>query len=109
MTLSLFNTIFTILLTKKIFCYTIFLASGCSSVWYERYVGDVEAAGSSPVTPTIYNGHNIGLPLKREALHIFLHFAFAAIMLQLEYIILFFTSLDSLKIFQHLNQVLSCK
>jgi hypothetical protein len=30
-------------------------------------------------------------------------------MLQLEYIILFFTSLDSLKIFQHLNQVLSCK
>ena len=34
-------------------CYKMIFASGCSSVWYERYVGDVEAAGSNPVTPTI--------------------------------------------------------
>ena len=26
--------------------------SGCSSVWLERYLGVVEAVGSSPVTPT---------------------------------------------------------
>ena len=26
--------------------------TGCSSVWLERYLGVVEAVGSSPVTPT---------------------------------------------------------
>lgn len=31
----------------------ILVASGCSSVWYERLVRDQEAAGSSPVIPTI--------------------------------------------------------
>ena len=28
--------------------------SGCSSVWLERYLGVVEAVGSSPVTQTKY-------------------------------------------------------
>ena len=53
------------MLTKVPFCYRIFFASGCSSVWYERYVGDVEAAGSNPVTPTIYKNLQIGIKVSR--------------------------------------------
>jgi hypothetical protein len=30
------------------------LTSGCSSAWLERYVRDVEVAGSNPVTPTFF-------------------------------------------------------
>ncbi len=30
--------------------------SGCGAVWLARYLGVVEVAGSSPVTPTIYTG-----------------------------------------------------
>ena len=30
--------------------------SGCNSVWQECNIWDVDAAGSSPVIPTIYGG-----------------------------------------------------
>ncbi len=29
--------------------------SGCGAVWLARYLGVVEVAGSSPVTPTIFS------------------------------------------------------
>lgn len=45
--------------------YKMIFASGCSSVWYERYVGDVEAAGSNPVTPTIYKDQKDGILFSR--------------------------------------------
>lgn len=42
--------------------------SGCSSAWLERYVRDVEVAGSNPVIPTIPQSEPFGENVERLSL-----------------------------------------
>lgn len=42
----------------------------CGSAWLERYVRDVEAAGSNPVTSIIINVGNGGCPAVKIAEHL---------------------------------------
>ena len=39
--------------------------TGCSSAWLERYVRDVEVAGSNPVIPTIFRLKPFGQQVER--------------------------------------------
>ena len=48
------------------------MESGRSSVWLERYVRDVEVAGSNPVAPTIF------FVLSRPVLYDWIFFVFAS-------------------------------
>lgn len=56
--------------------------TGCSSVWLERYLGVVEAVGSSPVTPTKRNNLSNGFNASVERLFLYQIMGFGQILVK---------------------------
>ena len=76
--------------------------SGCSSVWLERYLGVVEAVGSSPVTPTNRNNLSNGCNMPIERLFLYPNIRFGQIMVKSGVTAVFFVDV------KHINYLVRC-